>query len=552
MSSQRPLRWLDAQLASGQLPRVRRLGHMATLAGVAAGLMIIVQAGLFAMTLEQGVVRGGSILPWLLLLVGAVTARHLLQLLQQQAGLQAAAALQDHLRSRLLTRLGALGPAGLAGDHSGGLASRLQEQVDGLEGYVARYRPQRLIAFMVPLAILAVAAWLDWIVGLLLLLAAPLIPLFMALVGMGAEQRNQAQLQTLTRLAGHFGDRVRGLTSLRLLRAVAPATAEVGRMADAYRRASMSTLRIAFLSSAVLEFFAAVAIATIAIYVGFGLLGYLEFGGAPELTLFSGLFLLLLAPEFFQPLRTLAQHYHDRAAAIASAEQIRELLERPGPASTTRPRVLHKPPAIEIDALQFAYPGRAPVLRDLSLRIAAGEQIALTGASGSGKTTLLRLLAGFLEPTGGRILIDGQPAFPGVCCTWISQRAYIAAGTIADNIAMANPQASADAIARAAELTGVSAFAAQLPAGLDTPLGEQGLGLSGGQAQRVALARAWLAPAPLLLLDEPTASLDAETEALVLAALQALCQQGRTLIVASHHPGVIRHLDRVIRLEAIS
>lgn len=540
------LRWLAAQQqVAGGWPA------LAVVAGLATGLLIIAQAGLFALILQRALIDEAPILPLLGMLVLVVSLRLPCQWLQQHAGLHAAERVQHQVRTRLLERLAALGPARLRQHHSAGLASQLLEQVDALEGYIARYRPQRLLAFAVPACILITAFSLDWIVGLLLLLAAPLIPLFMALVGIGADQLHRDQFRTLTRLSGHFTDRIRGLITLRLFNRADTAIEEVADMADSYRVHNMRTLRIAFLSSAVLEFFAAVAIATVAIYVGFGLLGYLEFGGAADLTLFSGLFLLLLAPEFFQPLRTLAQHYHDRATAIGAAAQLRPLLEQPGPEQVpTPPTSQHAATDVALEQVAFAWPDRQALFRDLSLRVRAGECVALTGPSGSGKSTLLQLIAGFLEPDSGQVRVAGRAATAGVHCAWVSQQAFLLQGSIADNIRLGRPEADSEAVNRAAALAGVSAFTDALPAGLETRVGEQGCGLSGGQARRVTMARAWLADAPLLLLDEPTVNLDADTEALVLNALQALRDQGRTLIIASHHPAVMAFADRTLELEA--
>ncbi len=541
-------RWLDglARPHSGLLT-------LAATAGLVTGGLVVVQAGLIALIVHRVIVADqtlGDVVPLFFALSGVVVLRAASHWGQQVAGIAAAARIRRHLRTAVLERIAALGPVRLAGEHSGDLAQKTMEQVDAIDGYFARYRPQRVVAVGVPLAIAVVALTQDWIVALLLILAAPLIPLFMALVGMGAEYLNREQFETVNRLAGHFLDRVRGLSTLRLFGRAPHAVAEVGAMADEYRRRNMRTLRVAFLSSAVLEFFASVAIASIAIYIGFGLLGYIEFGNAPELTLFSGLFLLLLAPDFFQPLRTLAQSYHDRAAALGAADGLRGLLERSGPDGvTTTVACDGRAVAISIADLHFGYPDRAPVFRGACLDIAAGERVALIGASGSGKSTLLQLLAGFAEPDRGTIRIGGVPAGRIGPVAWVGQRPFLMTGSIAANIALARPAATRAEIRAAAEQAGVTAFADDLAAGLDTPIGEGGLGLSGGQGQRIAIARAFLAATPLLLLDEPTASLDAVSEQRVLAALERLAAEGRTLVVASHHAAVRGLVDRVAAVE---
>jgi ATP-binding cassette subfamily C protein CydD len=350
----------------------------------------------------------------------------------------------------------------------------------------------------------------------------------------------------MNRLAGHFLDRVRGLHTLQLFAATRRARAEIAGVSDQYRQRAMRTLRVAFLSSAVLEFFSSVAIAVIAIYVGFGLLGYVAFGPADELTLFSGLFVLLLAPEFFQPLRTLAQHYHDRAAAIGAARTLLEVLERPVPQPAgTHPEARA---AVALRGIRVAYDGGAPVLRDFDLAIRTGECVALVGPSGSGKSTVLGVVAGFVTPQRGSVTVLGRRAGVPGASAWIGQRPFLAHGTIADNIRLAAPDADAGAVEAAAARAGVMDFAARLPRGLDTPLGERGAGLSGGEGQRVALARAFLSPAPLVLLDEPTAGLDAQAEARVLEGVRGLIGQGRTVIAATHHPAVRALMDREIHL----
>lgn len=542
-------RWLN-----GLIGPARAWLWVAAGAGLLTGALIIAQAGLIAAIVHGAIAEQRSLdqlAPLLLALVAVAIARAGGHWLQQAAGIAASADIRERLRARIVERIGALGPVRLAASHSAGIASRALEQVDAVDGYFARYRPQRIVAVGIPAAILITAFTQDWIVALLLLLAAPLIPLFMAIVGMGAEHLNRQQFETVTRLAGHFLDRVRGLSTLRLFGRAEAAIDEVQAVADTYRQRTMRTLRVAFLSSAVLEFFASVAIATVAIYVGFGLLGYIEFGNAPELTLFSGLFVLLLAPDYFQPLRTLAQHYHDRAAALGAADGLRELLEQPGPATPpadhagTDDRTGH----IEIRDLAFAHDERETLFHNLALTVTAGERIALVGPSGCGKSTLLQLLAGFMAPDAGTIAIDGRAPGTAGPVAWVGQRPFVIAASIRANIALADPDAAPAAIERAAEQAGVMAFARDLPQGLETMLGENGTGLSGGQAQRVALARAFLAPAPLLLLDEPTAHLDAAAEAAVLTALRQLATTQRTLVIASHHPSVRTMVDRVLTIE---
>ncbi|WP_302138556.1 thiol reductant ABC exporter subunit CydD [Halomonas alkalicola] len=538
-------RWLNGLAARER----RRLG-LAVVAGVIATLATLGQLALLAWVVSQLLVERASPasqLPAIAAMAGLLLLRALALFGQEQLGQAASLAIRSRVRGELLDHLARLGPGWLAGRHSAALASQLVEQVEALDGYVARFRPALALSVLSPLLVLAVALSLDWLAALFLLLAAPLIPLFMALVGMGAERLNREQFEAVARLSGHFIDRVRAISTLQLFGRARGATAEVHAAADDYRRRSMRTLRVAFLSSAVLEFFASVAIAVVAIYVGFGLLGYITYGPSPELTLFSGLLVLLLAPEFFQPLRTLAQHYHDRAAALGAADGLLAILaEAPDPHRGIAPPSTNSPDALlELDGAGVTRPGRGRVLGPVDLRLAAGEVVALTGPSGSGKSTLLQLLAGFVGPEAGERRLAAGTTF-----AWMDQRPLLIQGSLADNLRLAAPAASREAMQAALDRAGLGALVAALPGGLDTSIGERGVGLSGGQAQRLALTRVFLSGAPLVLLDEPTASLDAETEARVVVALEALAREGRTLVIATHHPALIAMAGRRLAIEA--
>lgn len=540
MAAEGPQDWLNRQGES-----VRGELRLAAAAGVAEGLLIVAQAGLVAW-LVHGVVMLERPLAAHMGAIAALLAVVLLrpgcQMLRAHTATAAGSRVRARVRAGLLDRVLGLGPAGVAQDSGGALASRLTEQVDALDGYYSRYRPQMTVAVAVPLVILAAALSQDWLAALFLLLSAPLIPLFMALVGLGAERLNRDQFESLARLSGHFLDRLRGLATLRLFGRTADAAEAVHAASHDYRERTMRVLRVAFLSSAVLEFFASVAIAVVAIYIGFALLGYVEFGPAPQVTLFSGLFVLLLAPEFFQPLRALAQHYHDRAAALGAAEALMALEATPlaQPPGTARAADA----LLEAKALVLTRPGRGEILRVPELAVHGGERVVISGPSGSGKTSLLLALAGLLAPAGGEV----RHADPGAPVGWLGAPPFLAQASLRENIRLGAPEAHADTLERAAELAGVSGFAARLPGGLDALVGERGAGLSGGQAQRVALARALASPARVLLLDEPTAGLDAETEALVLRGLERLAAEGRALVIASHDGTVIAGAQRRLHI----
>ena len=540
------------------LARRQRAVRPLLLAAVAAGLVgavaIIAQLGLMAWLIHALLINAASpasLWPVMLGLVLAVVIRVLAQGAQERLGQHASATIRQQVRVELSALWATLGPVRLAELPSASLTNQWVEQVDALDGFYARYLPQQWLALLVPLMMLAVVIYLDWLAAIFLLLAAPLIPLFMALVGMQAERISQRHVLQAGRMAGQFLDRVRNLTSLQLFGQVGRSISRIEEATQAYRKVTMETLRVAFLSSAVLEFFASVAIAVVAMYIGFGLLGYISYGPSPALSLFSGLFILLLAPEFFQPLRSLAQHYHDRAAALAAADALAELEalassipEQPTPSAQP---LSGDAQSITVQNLQLGYAGRGLILRGVNLHIKAGEVVALVGPSGSGKSSLLHGLAGFIQPDAGHISLFGRP--PGEqALAWMGQRPFLIKGSWADNLRLTAPHADAAAMQRALAAVGLSKLLAAQPQGLDSLLDEGGRGLSGGQAQRLALARVWLSDAALVLLDEPTASLDEESEADVVEALQALAAAGRTVIIATHHPALMHMADRVVRL----
>ncbi|EWY39356.1 cysteine ABC transporter permease [Skermanella stibiiresistens SB22] len=521
-------------------------------------MLLLVQAGLIAHVLHAAIVDHApraDLMPALWGLLAIYGARAFCAWGAEVAGFSAAAGVRAGLRREVYAHIGRLGPAYVAGRHSGDLATVLVERVDALDGYFARFLPQMALSVLVPLTLLAAIFPVNWVVGGMLLLAAPFVPLFMSLIGMGAAAASRKQFDTLARMGGHFLDRLQGLTTLKLFGQARRELDLIRHVSDEYRQRTMGVLRIAFLSSAVLELFSAMAVAVVAVYVGFSLLGYVRFGPSGGVTLATGLFVLLLAPEFFFPLRQLAAHYHDRAAAVGAAARILEVLETP-----VEPRAgIHAPAgagpmALEMVGVSFVHgvgEGARPVLDGFSLNVEAGERVALVGPSGAGKSTVISLFLGFLRPGAGVVRIGGLEVGridPAEVTAWVGQNPHLFHGTIRDNIRLARPDAEEDEIQAAADEARVTDFAARLPQGLDTLIGQRGHGISGGEARRVALARAYLKDAPILLLDEPTAGLDAANEALVLKALDTLAR-GRTVLIATHSLSGIGWADRAIPIE---
>ncbi len=545
---------------------------LASAAPLLAGGLLVLQSWLLAHVLEAGFVQGvgrGALLQPLAGIAALILARAALAWMAERAGALAAERIKHAVRRMLMRTLLAAGPAWTRRQASGELAGAAVEQTEALDGYFSRYLPSMAAAIALPIAFSLIILPVDLVAGLLLLATAPLIPLFMALAGWGAEAASRRHLRTFARLSGFFADRLRGLSTLKLHgRAQAEAEAVV-QASDTLRDRTLAVLRIAFLSSAVLEFFAALGVAGVAVYVGLSYLGYLDLRTQP-LTLQAGFFCLLMAPEIYAPLRQFAAHYHDRAAARAAVVQIEAAFGHLPPLDAAMPwppdaerdtdsqaRPLARQAsglAVRAGPLRLSLPERPrPILDALSLSIQAGEHVALLGDSGAGKTTLLEVLAR-LQTAEGPLDVDGRPLaeWPETMLRerviLIGQRPYLLQGSIADNIRLGRPDASAAEIDRAAQRACVTEFARHLPHGLGSRIDPRGHGLSGGQAQRVALARLYLRDPGLILLDEPTAHLD---EAMRDAVLDGLLDfaRGRTMLLVTHSAEVARRLPRRIRLE---
>jgi len=550
--------WLKAQSKA-----VRKPILFAAMAVITSGLGVIVQSAALAYSLQAVIIDK---LPWaslitpFIILAVVFILRSACVYWHQILGFEAGAQVRASVRRQLFDKFLTLGPAAIKQRQSGELAAVTLEQVDALENYFSRYLPQQMIVGVLPIIMIIVIMPINWVVGLIFLMTGPLVPVFMALVGMGAASANRSQFLAMARMSGYFLDRLQGLATLKLFGQATQELDNINNIADGFREKTMAVLRIAFLSSAILEFFSAVAVALVAVYVGLGLLGQIHFGPAEQITLSEALFVLLLAPEFFTPLRQLAVNYHDRAAALGATDAILAILEQDteelnveGGASFANDAL--RTSDSQINLIEFnnvgKFYGKRQVLTDINLHIAAGEKIALTGESGAGKTTLLNLLLGFESATEGQVLLNGQTVsreHAATAIAWAGQNAYIFHGSIKDNIALADPDASEQRIADAAQAAGVTEFSAQLPEGLLTPIGERGYGLSGGQVQRIALARAFLKDADIILLDEPTANLDAANKTLLLDVIDQLFAD-KTLIIASHDFEVIQRMDRQVELQ---
>ncbi|NIK33076.1 ATP-binding cassette subfamily C protein CydD [Xanthomonas arboricola] len=541
--------WLDALAAPAT--RARRLAGVAV---AASGVLLLAQAAAIAWLLQAVLVQHLALAQLRDVgagLVCALVGRALLNAWAQSLTGEVADVARRELRARIARRLVQHGPVWLRRQRSGELGELSLAHTDALEGYFVGYQLARTEMLLVPPLILIAVFSVDWVVGLVLLATAPLIPFFMMLVGWGAEAAGRDQLSELARMGGHFADRLKGLGLLRVYGRGEAELSGIAAAAEGVRERSLKVLRIAFLSSTVLEFFASVSVAIVALYFGLTYLGMLDLHGLP--TLGAGMFCLLLAPEFFAPLRRLAAHYHDRANALAAVAEAERLLEGFAPPSAALP--------VTVPALRALEPAQAhaPLLqaRDLALRppgaphtvvahfsltLQPGQRVAVIGASGSGKSTLLEGLAGWLAPEAGSVVLR-----PGTRIGYATQRPYLFHGSIADNLRLADPQAGAARLHAVADAAQVLRFAAQLPAGLDTQIGERGFGLSGGEARRVALARLLLREPDLLLLDEPTAFLDPDTEAELLRTLGVFAR-GRAVVLATHSAAVMRWADTVIDL----
>lgn len=527
--------------------------------GVVQALLVIAQAGLLAHGISAAFLDGADLSALRSTLSGlaaVIAARVALAWVQESAAHRASATVKSQLRSQVVERAVRLGPGWLTHQRSGELTTLATRGVDALDGYFAKYLPQLVLAVIVPVAVLARIVTEDWVATATIVLTLPLIPLFMVLVGRATQARTERQFASLGRLSHHFLDVVAGLPTLKVFGRAKAQVANVAAVTDDYRRATMATLRVAFLSALVLELLATLSVALVAVGIGLRL-------AEGEMDLRTGLLILILAPEAYLPLRMVGVHYHASAEGMAAARRAFDVIEAPLPPAEGRVAV-PEPQVVTLSDVCVRYPGRErAAVSHVSLTLRRGEVVAVAGPSGGGKSTLVAALMGFVPLAQGRISLTGVDGtsvdLSGVDLDswrahvgWAPQRPHLFAATLADNLRLARPHAHTrellDALGAAAALDVLD----DLPDGLDTHLGDGGVGLSAGQRRRVALARALLRQAPLLVLDEPTADLDMATQRHVLTSIRERARDGAAVLVVAHRPELLAWADRVVMVGVAS
>ena len=537
------MRPLDPRLLRHARRAVVPIAVLAAL-GLATALLVVAQAWLLATVITRVFIDKAT-LPGLvtpIAVLGAVTvARAAVAWAAQASAHRASAAAKTELRSALLARVLALGPgwrtgaSGTSRRDTAALTQLATTGLDGLDGYFTSYLPALIGAVAIPLAVLVTISVADPISGIVVACTLPLVPLFGALIGMASGRQAAQRWRALATLAHHFHDVVSGLPTLRVFGRAQAQRSRIEEVTGEYRRATMATLRLAFLSSLALELVATMSVAVVATEIGLRL----AYG---HLDLRTGLLVLICAPEAYLPLRALGTQFHATADGLAAADEVFRILETeaavPAAAPRTPPQPLAHVPAIHVDAVSVCHEGRAAPAPDrATLTIEPGRLTVLTGPSGCGKTTLLSCLLGFAEPTSGAITAPARENL----FSWLPQDPTLFAGTVADNIRLGWPDAPDEAVAAAARAAALD----DVP--LSRILGERGTGLSAGQRRRVALARALLLGRPILLLDEPTAGLDPDRESVVIETLRRYAV-GHAVLAVTHRPAIIAAADVVVDL----
>ncbi|AJO87617.1 heme ABC transporter permease/ATP-binding protein CydD [Haemophilus influenzae] len=544
--------WLRAQ----QEPIKKLMRANIALATLSA-LILVAQTYFLATLLDKLIMQNvprDELIPYFLGLIIGFGLRAIILWVREKIGFRSGQLLRNHIRQKILDKIHLVGPATINQKPAGSWASIMLEQVENLHNFYARFLPQQSLSAIVPVVIFIAVFPLNWAAGLILMITAPLVPLFMIIVGIAAADNSQKNMDTLSRLSAQFLDRLRGLEILRLFNRTSEQTEHIENATEDFRETTMDVLKLAFLSSAVLEFFTSISIALMAVYFGFSYLGQIEFGtyNAP-LTLFTGFFCLILAPEFYQPLRDLGTYYHDRAAGIGAADAIVDFLEADYLTVHQNEKTISLESAVEISAenlVVLSTQGSA-LTKPLNFQIPANHNVALVGQSGAGKTSLINVILGFL-PYEGSLKINGQELRESNLAdwrkhiAWVGQNPLLLQGTIKENLLLGNIQANDEEINQALMHSQAKEFTDKL--GLHHEIKDGGLGISVGQAQRLAIARALLRKGDLLLLDEPTASLDAQSENLVLHALNEASQHQTTLMI-THRIEDLKQCDQIFVMQ---
>lgn len=520
--------------------------------GAISALFMMGQMALIALMLHKIIIEhqtASQFIAEIWLLFGSFTARAVLIWLREQIGFKAGKTLRLHLRQQIIQKLLAVGPMSLQQKPTGSWANLMLEQVENLHNFYARYLPQQFLSLIVPILILCVVFPINWAAGLILFSTLPLLPIFMALAGIKAVEANQRNIGVLSRMSGQFLDKLRGLETIRLFGQAEKQTEQIYQSTEDFRLSTMDVLKMAFLSSAVLEFFTAISIAVMAVYFGFTFLGELDFGGyGVAVGLFTGFFCLMLAPEFYQPLRELGVFYHDKAAAIAAADNIETFLNEEVLSHQVSQKDFQNQPLViqAKDCVVLSVQGKC-LTQPLNFEICEKQHIALVGQSGAGKSSLMNMLLGFL-PYEGSVTINGVELRElnlsqwRAKLAWVGQNPQLIRGSLKENILLGNREVSEQSLGQALSRSKADEFVYRL--GLEHQVQDSNAGISGGQAQRIAIARALLRDYELLMLDEPTASLDLQSEQQVLEALQHLSQQHTTLMI-THRVEDLANCDEI-------